>query len=315
MNPPTIQRDPSRRHKKVGAIVLIALGLTLVAASSGYYTYAAVARSGLEKLNYIVENTANGTSTEPIGPAYVGSVIAKNKVVPSAQSSSLDSQRLAKPKLFSPYPGTLIDPRYWGNPIEAAPPDPSVARIEAETATYSRIGLDELAAGAPPATRILIPAIGLESKVKELELLDVGDSKVWETPNQVVGHIPTTATPGQQDQGWYFGHLESPIRGEGSVFRNLPKIPELLREGEPVYIVLEGPERKYLYQVYKTEVLRREELQITNSDKQEITLATCVPRLVYDHRLLVTAELIGVSELDSSAQETVTGKYNAPSAG
>ena len=119
----------------------------------------------------------------------------------------------------------------------------------------------------------------------------------WETPKGVVGHIPTTAMPGEMGQGWYFGHLESPIRGEGNVFKDLPKIPGLLRKGDTVDIFLAVADRVFKYQVYKTDWLNEEDLSITNSGQHDITLVTCFPRFHYDKRLLVTAALIDIAKL------------------
>jgi LPXTG-site transpeptidase (sortase) family protein len=168
--------------------------------------------------------------------------------------------------------------------------------MRAESARLAPPALTGLTDGHLPASRISISSIGLDSKVKELEIVVREDSLAWETPKHVAGHIPTTALPGERGQGWYFGHLESPIRGEGNVFRRLPEIPGLLRSGEPVYILLEAAERQYRYRVYKTELVHQDDLRITNSGDQDITLVTCFPTLVYDHRLLVTAALIGVVE-------------------
>lgn len=69
---------------------------------------------------------------------------------------------------------------------------------------------------------------------------------------------------------------------------------------------LEGPDRKYLYQVYKTEVVPAEELRLTDSGAAEIKLVACYPRLTYSHRLLVTAKLIGVQDLDMPENVTAT---------
>jgi LPXTG-site transpeptidase (sortase) family protein len=186
-------------------------------------------------------------------------------------------------------------PRYWTDSREA------LGALDAGDAIaegYGPPSADVFAGPALAATSIQIPAIGVDSALQELKIVNLGDSKSWETPKNVVGHIPTTATPGREGQGWYFGHLESPIAGEGSVFSRLPKIPDLLRKGEDVFVVLEGADRKYLYQVYKTEVVPAEELRITDSGAAEITLVTCYPRLTYSHRLMVTAKLIGVQDLD-----------------
>ena len=143
------------------------------------------------------------------------------------------------------------------------------------------------------ATRMHIPAIGVESGVRDLRVIFNGQSAAWETPDNIVGHIPTTARPGAAGQGWYFGHLDSPVRGEGNVFRYLPKIPDLTKSG-PIYIFLETASHSYAYQVYKTEVVHQSRLEVSDSGQQDITLVTCVPRFYYDHRLLVTAALVGV---------------------
>ena len=146
------------------------------------------------------------------------------------------------------------------------------------------------------ATRISIPAIGVDSVVSELRLLTKRDRLVWESPKWVVGHVPTSGRPGTGREGWYFGHLQSPVRREGNVFQKLPEIPPLLEVGETVHIIVETGNRKYLYQVYKTDWIDQDDLQITNSGEQDITLVTCYPTFVYDHRLLVTAALVGVTE-------------------
>ena len=146
------------------------------------------------------------------------------------------------------------------------------------------------------AKRLYIPALNLVSDVQDLALLTKSDRLEWETPKWVVGHIPVTGRPGVSREGWYFGHLQSPLRREGNVFRQLPQIPLKLKNGEIVQIVLETADRKFLYQVYKTDVVHQSDLAITNSGEQDITLVTCYPTLVYDHRLLVTAALVGVTE-------------------
>ena len=166
---------------------------------------------------------------------------------------------------------------------------------KAEVATYSPPGPSDLIGASIPATRVRIPVIDVDSKVDGLRVLFLEDRYEWETPKNVVGHIPTTATPGDQGEGWYFGHLESLIKGEGNVFRRLPEIPGLA-ENYPIYVFLETADRKYVYQVYFTDVVHQDDLKITDSGKQDITLVTCTPRFYYDHRLLVTAALVGVSD-------------------
>ena len=177
-------------------------------------------------------------------------------------------------------------------------PDTRLAAIEAsiaEVSTYFAPTLQDLAAAGGLATRIRIPAIEVDAVIDELRIRQLGDSLAWETPKKVVGHIPATAKAGAAGQGWYFGHLESPLRGEGNVFARLPEIPELAA-GAPVFVFLETAGRHYAYQVYVTEVVHEDEIALTDSGAHDITLVTCTPRFYYDHRLLVTAALVGIRE-------------------
>ena len=116
----------------------------------------------------------------------------------------------------------------------------------------------------------------------------------------MVGHIPDTNNPGETGNAWYFGHLQSPLKDEGDVFRNLPLIPEKMKEGFPVYIVLNTDIAEFAYQVISTEVIHQDNLNLYNSELATVTLVTCVPKLIYDHRLVVTARLVGVRNSISS---------------
>ena len=174
------------------------------------------------------------------------------------------------------------------------PPDLPEGFVPASADDYRRF-----VAPKSLATRLSIPSIGVDSGVKELSIINLGDSRLYETPKNTVGHIPETADPGELGNGWFFGHLESPLRGEGNVFRRLPEIPELLRHyaevGEgSVYVVLESESGQFLYEAVATEVVHADDLRVYDTDGVYITLVTCVPRLDYTHRLLVTARLVGV---------------------
>lgn len=202
------------------------------------------------------------------------------------------------------YPATQIHPKFWGNPLwadsepylyAAANPAPALPPgFRALSATE-----DALAPGEGAfTTRMTIPAIGVDSDITELAILNIGSANAaYETPAHLVGHIPQSPNPGELGNAWYFGHLESPIRGEGSVFKRLPEIPALLRDGDDVFIQLATQDgNTYLYKVSETEVMHQDDLRMYTAAAARITLVACVPRLVYDHRILVTAELVGVAD-------------------
>ena len=187
------------------------------------------------------------------------------------------------------YPGNLVDPLDWDNPRITDIREKRVDPIE-----QFGSGNSEVAIQPTPPRSIEIPEIELSSEIKSLTIQNYGTARGWETPKNVVGHIPTTANPGQEGIAYLFGHLNSPIRGEGSVFRNLTRIPDILRQGKDVYVYVEDENnRTYLYQVNKTRVIPQEEFKIEDSNRALIELVACVPSYIYDHRLIVTAELIG----------------------
>jgi sortase (surface protein transpeptidase) len=139
--------------------------------------------------------------------------------------------------------------------------------------------------------------LGLVASVEELAINDLGNSRAYETPKFTVGHIPQSPNPGSRGNGWYFGHLESPIQGEGNIFARLPLVPELLRKGEDVHVVIESGGREYLYVVSETDLIHQDDISLYQASDARVTLVTCFPRLKYDQRLLVTARLVGFRDL------------------
>ena len=232
---------------------------------------------------------------------------ADSSELPEAQPAPENPTVSVAPELFaSLHPGGSINPRYWSEPQWAGnlpfggpqlppgflPVDPSDASLSA----FSGVGASE-------GRRMRIPAINLDATVDELELLDLGDSRQWSTPNRVVGHIPSTAKPGEPRLGWYFGHLDNFISNEGDIFRHLPRISELIRF-DPVDIFIETDDAEYVYRVTGTRQVHRDDLHLTDTNEAQIVLVTCWPFRVYDHRILVNASLIAVRPITS---ETVSG--------
>ena len=146
--------------------------------------------------------------------------------------------------------------------------------------------------------RLIVPSISIDAPVHALKVLDKGNTRKYESPNNVVGHIPESANPGEAGSTWFFAHLESPTIGEGSLFFNLPLIPSLLSKGESIHIIAENNLQQYLYLVTSTEIIRETDIKLYNAGWASIHLVTCVPRLAYDHRLIVTGELIGLKDKD-----------------
>ena len=281
---PTLPTENSRRMRRpILGIGLVGLGLLLLAAGGGYYLYAQKAVNDLDNLIY------TPSTAETFPAAEQPTTLQQLRDTATDSPDTVLSTAFPDPAAQRLFPGESIPFQDWAYPWAA---EPLLPAYDPQADGFLPIGPGEVGS-LSPATRVSIPAINLDSDIGELAILDLGDYRTYETPKNVVGHIPESANPGEAGNIWLFGHLESLIRGEGSIFRNLPKIPELLRQGERVYITLETPAGEYLYEAGITDVLHASELGLYQEDMPTLTLVTCVPRLVYDHRLLVTAELVG----------------------
>tara|TARA_Y100000994_G_scaffold77933_1_gene64353 strand:+ start:477 stop:1244 length:768 start_codon:yes stop_codon:yes gene_type:complete len=206
-------------------------------------------------------------------------------------SSAYDSLSPSQSGNNSLYPGNQLPVRQWSDPRGTFPLNQLSGGPFVPLSSIKQPIIHGLQGRA---LEIQIPQLNLQASIVELALFNLGSSLEYETPKFTVGHIPATPNPGSKGSGWYFGHLDNPVGGEGNVFSQLPKIAELLRTGDEVHILLSTENDEYLYSAYKTDLLPENELKITNSLRSEVVLVTCFPRLTYEKRFLVHAELIGV---------------------
>jgi LPXTG-site transpeptidase (sortase) family protein len=269
----------SLRNTRLSSVVgvsLLAIGLPLLIAAGVYYSYVSfVADRGSDDLN--VPASAERSETLEQNTPVAGQ--ASGKPSPAWQ------------ELF---PGELLPARQWADPRGSL--DLTLPELDGFT-PISADGRPSFAGEIGRAERITIPAIGVGADIEELEIEDLGDSAAYATPAFTVGHIPESPNPGSHGNGWYFGHLESPIAGEGSVFSRLPRVPEMLRTGDDVHVIVESDGREYLYLVSQTELVHEDDMQLYQAGDARVTLVTCFPRLRYDQRLLVTAHLVGFRDL------------------
>ncbi len=285
----------SRRAFQTG-IALLAAGVLLLAAAAFYYGYGVVASRNLD--NIVVQNPdavellpqttpPSGASSQPTAP-YQQEVLPQPTL--AAPDSGAPEPPRPDPELAQLYPGSLLPARQWADPRGTiALPQPDISGFT----PLSSAGQPVINGVLGRADRIVIPQLHIDAPVEELGIADPASSIAYETPKFIVGHIPATPNPGSHGNGWYFGHLESPVEGEGNVFASLPRIANLIRDGEDVHAILRAGNREYLYAVSRVDLLHRDEMKIYGSDDARVTLVTCYPRLRYDHRLLVTAQLIG----------------------
>ena len=261
----------ARRASAVGA-ALLAVGALLLAAAAAYYAYGFFAGRDLDRLDVTVAGPVSETLPRATATAHEG---------PSPAAQEL-------------YPGSLMPARQWADPRGAI--NLGVPDLEGFI-PLSNEGQPHIAGVVGRAERIVIPQLNVDAEVEELSIINLASSAAYETPAFTVGHIPTTPNPGSAGNGWYFGHLENPIQGEGNVFLRLPEIADLLRDGDDVHVILTSGGREYLYLVNGTSTTHADDLALYPSDDARISLVTCFPRLKYDQRLIVTAQLVAFRDV------------------
>ena len=172
------------RARVAGAALLITGGL-VVGIGAAYYGYAGNARAGLA--HYQVQTV---------------------EIVPVATAPTRQPQATpAQPAAVRPLPEISL---YSGD-AGRIPSGPSLPP------GFEAIELSQEATLPPaaPATSMRIPRLGIDSPVVELPIVDLGDRRAYQTPDNTIGHIPETANAGETGQGWYFGHTESPVLDQG----------------------------------------------------------------------------------------------------
>ena len=248
-------------------VALLAVGALLLAAAVAYYAYGFFAGRDLDRLDVTVTEPVTDTLPRP----------------------DADADRAPSPAAQDLYPGSLLPARQWADPrgaISLGVPD-----LEGFV-PLSNEGRPHVVGVVGSAERIVIPQLNVEAEVEELSIINLASSAAYETPAFTVGHIPTTPNPGSAGNGWYFGHLENPLQGEGNVFLRLPEVAGLLRDGDDVHVILTADGRDYLYVVTGTSTTHANDLALYPSDEARVSLVTCFPRLKYDQRLIVTAQLV-----------------------
>jgi len=251
-----------RRIASFTGIFLLVFGFMLLASGGAYYAYSANAKSNLDDLAVVTPPRAVNTIT---------SATAADVIL---------------------FPGKAISSDSWNKPFAY---EPDYLKEQALLDGFSPIGDSGVTLSQiPSSTRMLIPTIGIDSTISELSILDMGDSRAYESPDNTVGHIPESSNSGEPGTSWFFGHTESPISREGSVFFNLQQIPEKLRNDEDVFIITDNGINQFLYRATSSQVVHQNDLRLDATPEADINLVSSVPRFVYDHRLVVSGKLIAL---------------------
>ncbi len=162
---------------------------------------------------------------------------------------------------------------------------------------------DVVTAGVPSlVTRLVIPSIGVDSKVVEVgwEIVQQNGQQVavWQVAEYAVGHHRGSANPGEGNNIVLAGH----VGGYGKVFKNLIDV----KEGDQITLFAGG--QQYLYVVQEQIIVHEEgvsaeqqamnALYIAPTDTETVTLVTCWPDHgpeKFKYRIIVRATPYGTA--------------------
>ena len=261
-----ILRDGARRfwtRTRIAGATLVLVGGILIGVGGAYYGYASNARANLDEYN--------------VAAVELVPIVAQEERVRVKPLALSEPSIIGEVSLYSGDAGSI--------PVQTGPDLPDDFVLIDFTEENS---LPAVAA----ATSISVSAAEIDASIVELSIQDLGDRRAYETPDNSVGHIPETHDAGENGDAWFFGHMESPLIREGSVFRNLDQIPDKLADGEEVQIITSNGAEEFLYRVTATRIVHEDDMTLDGDGGPNIHLVACFPRLVYDHRLIVDAELI-----------------------
>ncbi len=282
------------------AIGFLAVGGLLLAAAAVYY---GLSLSAYAQFNGLARTANPATLTKDIptgweavqpGPSRTSPVSA---VTPTSPRGAYDgpsvelypSVKLASTAITSSAPPATT------TPVNAArPADTGMQYVNWDT-------LPRTLEVAPPAARIQIPAIAVDSKVVEVGTVWKDGVLEWEIAKWAVGHHKGTANPGELGNMVFSGHISSPLLREGAVFKRLPEIPKLLDAGQVVDIIISTDKTRYLYRVVGWELVKPEALDVfAQTAEPTATLITCYPDYSYWDRLIIRSRLVAMSPLDAA---------------
>jgi sortase A len=146
-----------------------------------------------------------------------------------------------------------------------------------------------------PAVRLVIPSVKIDSKVVPVNWKMIpgknGQSKSeWQVADFAVGHHYGSANPGQQGNVVLSGHVDY----KGEVFKNLHNV----NKGDEVTVYTE--KGQYIYVVTDLVIVKEEGVSdaqkranaayMNPTPDQTLTMITCFPYGIDDHRLIVIAK-------------------------
>lgn len=187
--------------------------------------------------------------------------------------------------------GTAEQWRYFR--VEAGPHNGRYYVYVPQTKNYAYVDADAVGPSGPPppppTNRLVIPKIGLDSKIIDVGVTPSGE---METAAYAVGRLASSAQAGEPGNVVLAGHNDI----DGAVFRYLDR----LKKGDRFTLYRDSDAYEYVVtdvlivrEQGASEAQRRENARVLLPTEDPVaTLITCWPYMVDTHRLIVRAALV-----------------------
>jgi len=147
---------------------------------------------------------------------------------------------------------------------------------------------------------VMIPKINIQIPI-DFGIKSIEEATIQASLNGGVVHYPSTALPGQNGNGAYFGHSSQNIFNNGK-YKFAFVLLHQVTTGDIFYITYQG--KRYVYQVFAKEVVPPSQVSVLNDTKGRqatAVLITCDPPGFSTNRLVVWGEQISPSPVTNSA--------------
>lgn len=164
---------------------------------------------------------------------------------------------------------------------------------------------DNAEANATPT--VMIPKINIQIPI-DFGVNSINEATIQASLNGGVVHYPSTALPGQNGNGAYFGHSSQNIFNNGK-YKFAFVLLHQVTTGDIFYITYQG--KRYVYQVFAKEIVPPSQVSVLNDTKGRqatAVLITCDPPGFSTNRLVVWGEQISPSPVTNSAATVASGQ-------
>jgi len=289
--------NPARRKRRQTLVDRLLVSMEVVCALAilsvlGWWAYSSFsdAESGTASAAVATEQQAAvSPSLQPSSPLLVATTrptTAPIAGLPLTATTPLTTTVAAlRPTASPPLTPTVLATALAGNapnpanrPVLLPVDDANLPTLPAEFVQPTTTALASQTFTEASPSRIVIPRLNIDSKVVTVHM----QKNSWQVADFAAGYQEGSSLPGQYGNLVMAGHRD--IRG--SVFRDLDK----MKKGDEIFVYTKS--RVYRYYVReKLVVLPTAVEYMDQTADYRLTLITCTPIGIADHRLLVIADL------------------------